>query len=323
MQFARRDALAIGAAAMLPMAGLAQPARWPSRPIRFISPFAAGGPQEVPGRIIAEHLTQRLGQPVVIEPRPGAASALGSQLVARETDGHTFLFTTTSLATLPALMRDPGFDALADLVPVTLVSESSLLLAARAEAPYADLPGLIRAARESPGRISYGSSGVGSSSHLSVALLCSRAGIEMLHVPYRGAQLSLTAVLSGEVAMNIGDASIPLQHIREGRMKGICVTTRERSPILPEVGAAAEVLPGYSVPFWFAILAPRATPPEVAQALMREMAPLAAPDSALSRRMAQAGAKVLLDGPEALTARLRQEIPQWRQVAAAAGITPE
>lgn len=158
-------------------------AAWPTRPIRFVSPFAPGGPQEVPARLITEPLSRRLGQPVLIESRPGAGSAVGTQFVGREPDDHSFLFTTTSFATLPAIMNEPGFDAFADLVPVTLVSESSLLLAARAEAPFADLAGLLAAARARPGRISVGSAGLGSSTHLAMALLQSRAGIELLHVP--------------------------------------------------------------------------------------------------------------------------------------------
>lgn len=309
-------------AAALATPALAQGA-WPTRPIRFISPFAPGGPQEVPARLIAEHLSQRLGQPVVIESRPGAGSALGTQYVAREGDGHSFLFTTTSFATLPGIMKDPGFDPFADLVPVTLVSESSLLLATRADAPFADLAGLLAAARARPGRISLGSAGIGSSTHLSMALLQKLAGIELLHVPYRGVTQSLTALLSGDIDLWIGDPSIPAGQLQDGKVRPLAVTTAPRSPALPGVPAIGEAVPGFAVPFWFAMLGGRATPADAVATLMREMAALRAPDSALMRRMAAQGATVLLTGPEALTARLRQEIPQWKQVAAAAGITPE
>lgn len=301
---------------------LAQPA-WPNRPIRFVSPFAPGGPQEVPARIIADHLSQRLGQPVLIESRPGAGSAVGTQFVAREPDGHSFLITTTSLATLPAIMKDPGFDPFADLVPVTLISESSLLLAARAEAPFRDLPGLLAAARARPGRISVGSAGIGSSTHLAMALLMNRAGIELLHVPYRGVTQSLTALLAGDIDLWTGDPSIPAAQLQEGKVRPIAVTTAARSPALPGTPAIGEVVPGYAVPFWFALLGGKATPPQAVGTLMREMAGLREPESPLARRMAQLGATLLLTGPEALTGRLRQEIPQWKQVAAAAGITPE
>jgi tripartite-type tricarboxylate transporter receptor subunit TctC len=321
-EFARRAVLAAALAA--PSLAQAQPrAAWPSRTIRFISPFAPGGPQEVPARLIAEHLSQRLGQPVVIESRPGAGSAVGTQFVAREADGHTFLVTTTSLATLPAIMKDPGFDPFTDLVPVTLVSESSLLLAARADAPFADFAGLLAAAKARPGRISVGSAGIGSSTHLAMALLQNRAGIELLHVPYRGVTQSLSALLAGDIDLWTGDPSIPAAQLQEGKLRGLAVTTVARSPALPDVPAIGEAVPGYAVPFWFAMLGGRATLPEAVTTLMRELAALRAPESALARRMAQLGATLLLTGPEALTARLRQEIPQWRQVAAAAGITPE
>ncbi|NOG73144.1 tripartite tricarboxylate transporter substrate binding protein [Roseicella sp. DB1501] len=319
---ARRSLLAV-----LAMGGALRPARaqpaWPSRPIRFVSPFAPGGPHEVPARTIAEHLTQRLGQPMVIESRLGAGSAVGTQFVAREPDGHTFLVTTTSFATLPAIMKDPGFDAFTDLVPVTLISESSLLLACRADAPFADLAGLLAAARARPGRISLGSAGIGSSTHLAMALLQHLAGIELLHVPYRGVSQSLAALLAGDIELWLGDPSIPAGALQEGRVRPLAVTTAARSPALPAVPAIAEAVPGYAVPFWFALLGGRAVPPAAVTRLMQEMAPLRAPDSPLSRRMAGLGATLLLTGPEALTARLHQEIPQWRQVAAAAGITPE
>ncbi|TDG24345.1 hypothetical protein E2C05_26050 [Paracraurococcus ruber] len=319
----RRAALGLlGTAA--PAVVRAQPAGgWPSRPIRFISPFAPGGPQEVPARLIAEHVSQRLGQPVVIESRPGAGSAVGTQFVAREADGHTFLVTTTSFATLPAIMKDPGFDPFADLVPVTLISESSLLLACRAEAPFADLAALLAAARARPGRISVGSAGIGSSTHLSMALLMHRAGIELLHVPYRGVTQSLTALLAGDIDLWTGDPSIPSAQLADGKLRPLAVTTAARSPALPAVPAIAELVQGFAVPFWFALLGGRATPPEAVAALMREMAALRAPESALARRMAGLGATLLLTGPEALAARLRQEVPQWKQVAATAGITPE
>ncbi|MDO9709485.1 tripartite tricarboxylate transporter substrate-binding protein [Paracraurococcus lichenis] len=316
----------IGKRALL-AAAMATPAlaqgSWPNRPIRFVSPFAPGGPQEVPARIIAEHLSQRLGQAVVIDSRPGAGSAVGTQYVARETDGHTFLITTTSFATLPAILKDPGFDAFADLVPVTLISESSLLLACRSDAPFADFAALLAAAKARPGRISVASAGIGSSTHLAMALLMNRAGIELLHVPYRGVTQSLTALLAGDIDIWTGDPSIPAAQLQEGRLRPLAVTTAARSPALPGVPAIGEAVPGYAVPFWFALLGGKATPPEAVAVLMREMAPLRAPDSALARRMAGLGATLLLTGPEALTARLRQEVPQWRQVAAAAGITPE
>jgi tripartite-type tricarboxylate transporter receptor subunit TctC len=296
---------------------------WPNRPIRFIPPFAPGGPQEVPARIMAEHLSQKLGQPVLIEARPGAGSALGTQYVARETDGHSFLITSTSLATLPAIMKDPGFDAFTDLVPVTLVSESSLLIACRSAALWPNFAAMLAAAKAAPGRISIGSAGIGSSTHLASALLMERTGVELLHVPYRGVSQSLTALLSGDIDLWFGDPSIPAGQIQAGTIRPLAVSTAARSPALPAVPAIGESVPGFAVPFWFALLGGRATPPEAVEILMRELTPLRAPDSVLAKRMAGLGATLLLTGPAALTARLRAEIPQWQAVAAAAGIKPE
>ena len=210
-----------------------------------------------------------------------------------------------------------------DLVPVTLVSESSLLLATRADAPFADFAGLLAAAKARPGRISLGSAGIGSSTHLSMALLQNLAGIELLHVPYRGVTQSLTALLSGDIDLWIGDPSIPAGQLQDGKVRPLAVTTAARSPALPSVPAIGVQVPGFAVPFWFAMLGGRATPPEAVAVLIREMATLRARDSALMRRMRAQGATVLLTGPEALTARLQQEVPQWKRVAAAAGITPE
>jgi tripartite-type tricarboxylate transporter receptor subunit TctC len=309
-------------AGLLASPALAQPA-WPNRPLRFVSPFAPGGPQEIPARIIAEYLAPRLGQPVIIENRPGAGSALGTQAVARDPDGHAFLFTTTSFATLPAVMKAPGFDPFTDLVPVTLVSESSLALCCRAKAPFGDFAALLAAAKASPGAISFGSAGIGSSTHLAMALLQDRTGTRLLHVPYRGVGQSLPAILAGDIDLWIGDPVIPQAQLQDGTLRALAVTTAARSPALPQVPAMGEAVPGYAVPFWFALLGGRATPPEAVPVLMEHLAPLRAPDSALAQRMTGLGARLLLSGPAALAERLRIEIPQWQAVARAAGVQPE
>ena len=316
---ARRAALALPAALAVP--ALAQPA-WPNRTVRFISPFAPGGPQEIPARIIAEYLAPRLGQPVILENRPGAGSAVGTQAVARDPDGHAFLFTTTSLATLPAVMKEPGFDPFADLVPVTLVSESSLALCCRGGAPWRDFAALLAAAKAAPGAISFGSAGIGSSTHLAMALLQDRTGTRLLHVPYRGVGQSLPAILAGDIDLWIGDPVIPQAQLQAGVLRALAVTTAARSPALPEVPAMGEAVPGFAVPFWFALLGGRATPPAAVARLTEEMA-LRAPDSALAQRMQAVGARLLLSGPAPLAARLREEIPQWQAVARAAGVQPE
>jgi tripartite-type tricarboxylate transporter receptor subunit TctC len=296
---------------------------WPSRPIRLVSPFAPGGPQDVPGRFMLEWLTPRLGQPVLLEHRTGAGGALGMQHVAQSADGHSFLLTSSAVATLPAMRCELGFDPFADLVPVTLVSESPLTVTVRAADGPPDLAAYLARARANPGRVSFGTSGIGSATHLAGALLMQRAGIELLHVPYRGTQLALNAVLAGDTGSVIADLSIVLPHVRAGTLRALAVTTSDPVPLLPGVPALREQVPGYVVPFWIALLGGRATPPAAVGRLMAELAPLADAEGELYRRMAATGSQLLLTGPEPLERRLRQEVPLWRQVAAAAGIQPE
>lgn len=314
----RRGLAALATGLALP--ALAQAPAWPSRPVRLISPFAPGGPQDVPARFMVDYLTPRLGQPVVYESRAGAGGATGMQFVAQANDGHTFLITSNAIATLPAMRRELGFDPFTDLPPVTLVTESPLVLAVRANGP-ATLRDYLARARATPGRVSWGTSGIGSATHLAGALLMQKAGVELLHVPYRGATVALNALLAGDTDSIMGDISIVLEHVRAGTVRALGVSTEAPSPLLPDVPAITSVVPGYSVPFWIAIFASRHNGADANARLMREIAPLR--EGELAGRMAARGAHLLLNGPEPLAARMRSDVAQWRQVVAAAGIQPE
>ncbi|MGG5808639.1 Bug family tripartite tricarboxylate transporter substrate binding protein [Falsiroseomonas sp. CW058] len=319
MKLPRRALLA--APALLSLGARAQ-APWPTRSIRFIVPFAAGGPVEVPARFIAESLTGSLGQPVIVETRPGAGGALGIQTVVQANDPHTLLFTTSSVAILPALMRDPGYDPFRDLVPITMISDAPMALLAKPDNPIRDLADLLARARARPGAISYASSGAGSTTHLGGALLGVRAGVELLHVPYRGAGQAVNALYAGDTDLLVTGTIEALPHVREGRLRAIAVTSAERVAALPGVPAIGEAVPGYAMTIWYAMLGPRGTPSEVVARLAREVAPLAS-GTPLARRMEESGARLLLDGPQRLAERMRAEVPQWREVAQAAGIRAE
>lgn len=318
-----RRALGAALAGSLAAPALARAPAWPTRPIRLISPFAPGGPQDVPARYFVEYLTPRLGQPVVFESRAGAGGALGMQHVATAADGHSFLITSNAVATLPALRRDLGFDVFTDLLPVATVMESPLTMAVRASNGPADMRAFIARAQETPGRVSFGSSGVGSATHLAGTYFAQKAGVQLLHVPYRGAGLIMTALLAGDIDCFVGDISLALEHVRAGTIRVIGVTTEARAPLLAQVPAVGEIVPGYVAPFWFGLFAAKQTAPEAIRRMTAELSPLAAPDAELARRMAERGSKLMLNGPEPLTARLRAEVAQWRQVVQAAGITPE
>lgn len=327
MSLTRRALLAapalspLAALTMTPIAARAQ-AAWPSRAVRFIVPFAPGGPVEVPARFIGESLTATLGQPVIVETRPGAGGALGIQMVVQANDPHTLLFTTSSVAILPALMRDAGYDPFRDLVPITQVSEAPMALVARPDNPIRDLADLLARARARPGSVSYASSGAGSTTHLAGALLGVKAGVELLHVPYRGAGQAVNALYAGDTDLLVTGTLEALPHVREGRMRAIAVTSAERVALLPNVPAVSEAVPGYGMVIWYGMFGPRTTPPEVVARLAREVAPLAH-GTPLARRMEEGGARLLLDGPQRLAERMRTEVPQWREVARAANIRAE
>jgi len=317
--FGRRAAL--GSA----LAALAAPAfaqEWPARTARIIVPFAPGGTTDIPARIIAEHFQRRLGKTFVVENRSGAGGALGIRTVAQATDGHTLLHVTSAVCVLPALQRDPGFDPLADLVPITMTAASPILLVVRANSPVRTLGDYLAKARAEPGKVTFSHSGVGTTVHLSGELLKARARVDLVHVPYRGSAPSATAILAGEVESGFLSPIEVLPHIRGGRMRALanCAPTRT---LLPDVPSIKEFVPAYDgVVLWFALFGPRDLPGDVVALLMRELAPLRT-GSVLSERMGEVGAETLLDGPEVLRARIRAEAPLWKQVAEAAGIPRE
>lgn len=321
MRFTRRAGLAAAGLGLLPAPLLAQ-APWPSRTMRIIVPFAAGGPVEVPARFIAEAISPKLGQTILVESRPGAGGALGVQAVVQANDPHTLLLTTSSIAIIPALMANPGYDPFRDVVPISMVSESPMVLLTRPDNPNKDLATLLARAKAQPGSITYGSSGVGATTHLGGALLAVRAGIDLLHIPYRGAGQASTALYSGDIDLLVTGTIEALPHIRDGRLKAIGVTTAQRVGVLPDVPAIGEQVPGYAMSIWYALFGPRSTTPEIVDRVAREIAPLST-GTPLARRMEESGAMLLLDGPARLTSRLREEVPQWREVATRARITAE
>jgi tripartite-type tricarboxylate transporter receptor subunit TctC len=323
MNWSRRIFLSAATASSLPIqAASSQTRQWPNRPVRIIIPYAPGGPVEIPGRFIAEHLTQKFGQPVIIETRPGAGGALGTKQVIAAQDDHSFLMITGAVAIQPAVQPDIGYDPINDLTPVSLVSESSMCFAVRPNAPFKDLQALLRAAKENPGKITYGTSGNGTTTHMAPALFGIRAGISWQHIPYRGAGQLLNGFMAGDVDVMSADLALMLPHIREGRAVALGVTAPKRSEMLPDVPSITELVPGTGIMIWFGICAGRSMPEENIARFVREVTPLKT-GSLLEQRMSAAGSSLLLTGPQELAARIRHELPLWRQVVAEAGIKPD
>jgi tripartite-type tricarboxylate transporter receptor subunit TctC len=318
-----RRALLAGLAALAsaPAARAQGEEPWPSRPVRLVIPFGAGGPIDTLGRLLAEHLRERLGQPFVVDNRAGAGGSIGLRAVMQAPpDGHVLLLTSSSLASLHAMMPREGLDPRDGAVtPLSLVADVPTTLVVRADGPVRDLAGLVAAARARPGRLTYGSGGVGSSNHLSGALFGSRAAIEITHVSYRGAAPAMAALIAGEIDMVFASTVETLGHVRAGRVRVLAVTTAERVPLLPEVPAAAEAVPGYVALNWYAMAGPRGLPPGVVARLSATLAALRE-ESAVRDRIAGLGATPLFSAPEALAARLAEDVPLWQRVVAEAGI---
>jgi tripartite-type tricarboxylate transporter receptor subunit TctC len=296
---------------------------WPNRTVRIIVPFAPGGTADIPARIIADHLSRQFGKPVVVENRTGAGGAVGIRAVAQATDGHTLLHSTSAVAILPALQLNPGFDPLVDLAPVTTTAAAPILLLVRADGAFPDLRRFLERARAAPGRVSFASSGVGSTVHLAGELLRARARVDLLHVPYRGSAPAATALLAGETDAAFLSPIEALSHINAGRMRILATAARQRSLIAPDAPAISEEVPGYDgIQLWFGLFGSRDLPQEAVTRLMQDLAPLRQ-DSVLAARMAELSAEAPLDGPAVLAARMRAEVPLWKNIAQQAGIPRE
>jgi len=322
----RREAL-FGAVSLAGLAGTrraqAEGDAWPVRQVRIVIPFAAGGPQDIPARIIADRLSQKLGATFVVENRPGAGGGLGAQQVARAApDGATLLFISASISILPTLQPALNFDPVRDLEPLTTVVDLPAGLMVREDSPFRTLDDLLAYARANPGRLHYGSGGVGSANHLTTALFASMAGIELTHVPYRGVSQAVNAIYSGEIQLVFGSSIEVLQHVQQGRARLLGVTTTERIAPLPEVPAIGERVPGYAAPNFFSMYAPKGFPPALRDRLVAELATLR-DDPQLKERMDAAAGIIRLDGPGPLAARLPEEIAKWRGLIEHASIKPD
>ncbi|MBW6401570.1 tripartite tricarboxylate transporter substrate binding protein [Roseomonas sp. HJA6] len=296
---------------------------WPSKPIRLVIPFAPGGPIDTVGRLIGERLRERLGQPFIIDNRAGAGGSIGLRATVQSPpDGYTLVLTSSSLAILPAIYANLGFDPRVDLAPVSLVAEIATTIVVRADHRFATLQDLLTEARAKPGTITYGTSGIGSSNHLSGAMLASVAGIELTHVPYRGAAQATNALYAGDIDVVFASTVETLGQAREGRARILAVTTARRIPALPDVPAAVEIIPGYIAPNWFAMAAPKGLPEPILARLSTELGSLRS-DADFRARFATLGAEPLMSAPDILAGRLAEDVPIWQRVAAQAGIRAE
>jgi tripartite-type tricarboxylate transporter receptor subunit TctC len=319
----RRHLLAAGLAA--PSLARAQPAAaWaPSRPLRLVVPFPAGGATDVAARILAERLTETLGQPVVVENRTGSSGNIGMENVVRSApDGHSLLMGTSGALTVnPHLFPNLGFDPAKDLAPVSLAFTTDNALIVNPNMPAQTVAEFLALARSRPGAFSYGSAGAGSSTHMAAELFRLAAGIQVLHVPYRGSAPALNDTVAGNVQFMVDQLPSCIGQIQAGRVRALAVTGPRRSPLLPEVPTVAEAgLPGAENTSWGAVLVPAGTP-EAAIARLGAAVREAVGVPAVKERMAQAGADAAASSPAELAALMRREAERWGKVVKDAGIS--
>ncbi len=310
----RRRHLALAAAAV-PFAAQAQVADWPNRPIRLVSPFPPGGAADLTARIMAEELTGVLRQSVVVENRTGVGGAVGSEFVARATpDGYTWLLASTGpFAITPELVR-LNFDPARDLAPVAMVSIVPSIFVVNPAVPANNMAELIALARARPGQLSYASGGNGTAQHLFGEMLKQMAGLDILHVPYRGGGPALTDTIAGRVQILCDTLPLALPHIREGRVRAVGVTTAQRHPALPEVPTVAESgVPGYEAVGWYGMAAPTGTPEPLVTRMNREVNALLEKPS-LKERMSAQGSDPLPMTPAAFQARIAEDRARWARV---------
>jgi tripartite-type tricarboxylate transporter receptor subunit TctC len=315
-----RKALAAAAFALLALAAQAQP--YPSKPIRLVCPFPPGGAVDIASRAVAQALTQQLGQPVTVDNRPGAGGNIGAEVVAKSpADGYTLLMATSNiLAINPALYSKMPFDPLKDFAPVSIVVEVSNVLVLHPSVPANSVQELIALARQQPGKLTYASSGNGTSMHLAGELFKSMAGLEMIHVPYKGAAASTVDLLAGRVNMVFDSLPPALPNIKAGKLRALAVTGSKRSQFLPDLPTIAEAaLPGYETAIWFGIVAPAGTPAEVVARLNGELAKAAASPE-FRERLARNGFEVVSSTPEQMAESVRNETAKWGKVVKALGM---
>jgi tripartite-type tricarboxylate transporter receptor subunit TctC len=320
-----RSCAIILATALAATAAAAQTAEWPDRPVRLVVPFPAGSSTDIVARILAQRLSTRLGQQVVIDNRAGASGNIGADAVAKAApDGTTIGIATASThAVAASLSAKLPYDPIKDFAPVGMIGGQPYALVVYPGLPARDVKELIALARAKPGTLNYGSAGIASLAHLATALFANMAGIEMTHVPYKSSAQSMTDMITGRLDMQFATIAPSLPNIRAGQLRALVTSGASRSAALPEIPTVAEaVLPGYEAVLWVSIVAPAGTPAAIVARLNREMNEILASTEAKDALVAQ-GMEPEPGPPEAVTQRIRTDTEKWRTVVAKAGIKAE
>ena len=317
--------LTIGAVLAACFASEAPAQSYPTRPIRLIAPFPAGGLVDVLARAIGDELAKTLGQPIIVENKPGAGGNIGADLVAKaEPDGYTLLMTSPGIQSINQfLYKTMPFDPEKAFAPISLVADMPMLVVVHPKVGAKSLRELIDLARLNPGKLTFGSAGVGTTGHLGQALLTHVANVDVTHVPYRGAAPSVTDLIAGQIDGVVDNPPTVMPHIRAGAIVPLAVAAKERLAVLPDVPTSAEAgLPGWEASSWFGVVVPAAAPPDIIKRLAVEIAK-AVRRPAIEKFAAQSGARVVANGPDEFAQLIRAERSKWREVIKAAKIAAD
>jgi len=298
---------------------LAQP--YPAKPVRFVVGFPPGGGTDIMARLLAAKLPEFLGQPFVVENRPGAATNIATEHVVRSApDGYTILVTTATMAMNSSFYKKLPFDVLRDLAPVSIFSDSPNVLVVRASLAAKDVGEVVALARAKPGVLNYSSAGTGTTQHMTGELFKLRTGTDIVHVPFKGTGPSLTTLIAGDVDMTFANIPAILPHVRAGRLRALAVAGDKRSDLMPGVPTMKEAgVDGVEVTIWYGVLAPAATPREIVDTLAAAVIKAArSPD--IRSRLLEQGAEPIGNTPEEFARQLRDEVARWNKVVAASGI---
>ena len=299
-------------------------AAYPVKPVRVIVPYPAGGGTDLVVRAVQPALADRLGQPIVIDNRPGATGAIGSEIVARSTpDGYTLLaHTSGGLTIAPHTVQQARFDPVKDFAPISQITTSPFVLVVHPKVAATSVPELIALAKAKPGTLNYSSSGTGSSAHLSLALLCKLAGVNMVHIPYKGSGPATADLVAGHVQLRVSSIPPVMPHVKSGRLRALATTGAKRFSLLPELPAVSETVAGYVVDSWYMVLAPAGASAAMVRKLNAELN--AAVQSAEVRARIRAdGVEAAGSTPQHAATLIREELARWGPIVREAGAKAE
>ena len=325
MKLPRRNFLhlAAGAAALPALSRFAWAQTYPTRPVRLVVTTPAGGSPDIIARLIGQWISERLGQPIVVDNRSGASGNIGTEIVVRAPpDGYTLLMALSANAINASVYDNLPFNFIRDTAPVASIASIPLVMEVNPSVPAKTVPEFIAYAKANPGKLTMASSGVGTPLHVSGELFKMMAGVDMVHVPYRGEALALPDLISGQVQVLFGVMPASLGYIRAGKLRALAVTTAKRQEPLPDVPTVGEFLPGFEARGWYGVVVPKATPTEIVEKLNKEInAALADPN--MKKRLTDLGAAVFAGSPADFGKFIADETEKWAKVIRAANVKPE